>query len=223
MVYNLDNLLKSKSLKACSLIILTLVISSFKFYASSQTRNLDSIPLYFPKTAFGSHGSFDTNSNRYWSSYLFGLKKEIIYNNKSVQECYRIIYYGSNPFVLEIFKRNDKYIFISDSIDNRVWCRRYDSMNIAEFARRNPELSRLDNYFWNMKNHNYYKNTADNLYFMIDDRDNWLIEIKKGDNYNVITRIQPEKAIIELVTQLMATSKHSGYRIYTSNDSYDEF
>ena len=202
------------------IIILMTLCSSFSGF--SQIITNDSIPLYFPEYSFNPNKTFDDISNRYWSSYLFGLGKQIIYKDKSIQECYRLIYYGPGSSVVEIFKRGDKYIIISDSLPSLIKSfRRIDSLNKEDLFIKIPELRNLDLYFWDMKNGPY--NPDKEYYILNDDRENWLLELKKGDKYNVITRIEPEKEIKDLIIQIMTASKHRGFRIWTSQDNYEEF
>jgi hypothetical protein len=181
----------------------------------------DSIPFYFPFGYFSTNPDFDTIANRYWSSYLFASKKQKIYENECFPECYRLIHYGEHPSVIEIFKRGEKYVLIADAYSNHSQIfRTIDSLDIKDFRLKIPRLSTIDEFFWKMKNRFFYN---DSIVMINDDRDNWLIELKMGEKYNVINRIEPEKEIRELITQIMKAAGLKGFVIWTSKDQNEKF
>ena len=58
---------------------------------------------------------------------------------------------------------------------------------------------------------------------MIDDRDNWVIEIKNGNKYHAINRIVAAPDLVSMITLLMDFGHFKGYSIYYDNTNYKKY
>lgn len=192
---------------------------------SGQTTNSnysEKYSQYFPKFTFDCNTKYDNVSNKYWSGYLTILKKLKLYKDTTYTEFYRLLYYGHYIAIVEIYKNSDKYIVIADSLDNNNKVHRYiDTLTSNTFEKESDSLNALTGKLFKMRSYEHC--TQDNGIPVVDDRDNWVIEIKKGNKYHAINRIVADSYVTNFITLLMDSGQLKGYAIYFTSDKYKEY
>ena len=198
------------------------------FCLLTQTiQSQNEIPKYFPESSFDCDSVLDHSSNQYWSSWLYNLKKPILYNTKDYTdyyytEYYRLLYWGSYLAVVNLIINRDSYIVITDSLGNNFQATENKDLILAppglyiidSIKGLVPELIRFRSY------ENCTK--KDDLIF-IDDRDSWVIEFKIGDKYKIIERKEPEDAVEKYILLMMKLAKLNGFMIYESLNNYKSY
>ena len=195
------------------IVIVFLFLGLIQQIALGQDRAsvLKDFPFYFPENSFHNDTLVDKIINLHWSNFLQYIDRPILNENQSYQEYYRLVYQGGYMLSIDIFKVNENYIIVTDSLgeDDRIF-QRNDTISLSESSKLSDTLKFLTEKLWNIKCYNH--NNKEEI-VIEDDRDNWLIEIKRKNNYHVFSRIEPEIEVETYINYLMKLGKFSGYRI----------
>lgn len=190
------------------------ILILFPLLTSGQIN--DNIPKYFPPKTFDCNKELDDKGNHYWSGFLYNAKKLNLYQDTTFSVYYRLLYYGNYMAIIEVYKNFDNYILAIDSLanDNKLY-RQINTVISKNNLSRIDSLDILSGQFFKIRS---YENCYDdNKFLSIDDRDNWVIEIKKQNKYHAIERTLAEENVARFIKIIMDIGNMHQYHIYRSD------
>ena len=205
-------------------IVLISFLTFITLTSFSQYKKLHEDSLFFPLGNNNIPPKLDKLANDYWTGYLKSVGKKSLYKDTLINESYRLIYWGNYLAFVEIIKKADQYIIITDSI---VWgsmksYHSYDTLNNPVLINDIKEKS-LELYAFKDTHEEFKEVMEFELIESTDDRDNWLIEFKIDDNYWVHSSIEVNSKLKELILLLMRAAKLEGFDLYTKNGNHEKY
>ncbi len=193
-------------------ILCCLIFSSL----SGQELNYKADSLLFPPKSFNCNNLRDSSSNSIWSQLLISANKKSLYKDSTIEEAYRLVYWGKYISIIEIKPTNGKYTL---SVDKLTWDGEYtywqiDSINLIPIRVKCDSL-------WDVPSTLDCYKEGDPIVF--DDRDSWLLEYKINGKYKSIVRRIVKQDLKELLVLLMHEAKLKNFGIFNNANIKEEY
>ncbi len=189
-------------------LIVTTMLSLFFHLSFAQMDSLKIDAFFFPANSFSVNKKSDSIQNVYFSRILRAANSERVYNDLSINECYRLFYSGDYFLVVEIIKYKNKYIIKADSLDFRKNIMYSTVDKVLETSA--IELIRDEcNLIWNI---NPLEPEFEEV-IMFDDSPRWILEYKIDNKYKIIKRQRQVCDIRDVISAIRNTSNVFKYSL----------
>ncbi|MDY0077408.1 MAG: hypothetical protein RBR87_09045 [Bacteroidales bacterium] len=155
---------------------------------------------------------FDLTEHWYWSNYLKSHNKKSIAKDSTIDEGYRLLYWGKYFSIVEIIKRENIFEVIVDSTpwNENIAFRSIDSIKMETRILKLRSL--CDTLICDSEKESLYTYEVAE-----DDRDNWAFEWKNENGHFAIEGIEVSQEFSEIIHSIMELGNISGYTIYNRN------